>query len=42
MLVLEGRIPNNCVYFGVCFALTLLIAVLFRKMKDTIDAKIYG
>ena len=42
MLVLKGRIANNCLYFGVCFVLTLLIAVLFRKITDAIDAKIYG
>lgn len=42
MILLQEYIGNKYVYFILCLVMTLLLAVLFRRFTDVIDAKLFN
>ncbi len=37
MLIFKGVLPDNYLYMGICFAITIAAAVLFRLLTDRLD-----
>ena len=42
MMLLRDRFSHVTLYFSVCFVITLVMAVLFRKLTDLIDARLFA